>query len=75
MKSINFYKYILVFMMPATVILAGCEKVTNQVNASGITATNFYKTASDADNAITACYDAFQNPVRYFFGGKAEPIC
>ncbi len=38
-----------------------CSKVTDQVPDSIITPTNFYKTASDADNAINACYDALQS--------------
>lgn len=37
-----------------------CKKVTDQVPDSIITPANFYKTASDADNAINACYDALQ---------------
>jgi len=48
------------FIIGCTIILS-CNKVTNQVPDSIITPTNFYKTASDADNAINGCYDALQN--------------
>ncbi len=54
------------------VTVSGCENVTEQVNPSGITATNFYKTAADADVAINACYDAFQNPDRFVFWGDGR---
>lgn len=37
-----------------------CSKVTDQVPDSLITGANFFKTASDADNAINGCYDALQ---------------
>ncbi|EDM37764.1 putative outer membrane protein [Pedobacter sp. BAL39] len=38
-----------------------CKKVTEQIPGSIITPQNFYKTASDADNAINGCYDALQS--------------
>lgn len=40
--------------------LFSCSKVTDQIPESIITPSNFYITASDADNAINACYDAMQ---------------
>src|ERR1700744_687708 len=50
-----------------------CTKVTNQVPTSIITPTNFYKTASDADNAINGCYDALQGaPVNYEIWGDGR---
>ncbi|MDB5010448.1 MAG: hypothetical protein JWQ06_1237 [Mucilaginibacter sp.] len=50
-----------------------CTKVTNQVPASYITPANFYKTASDADNAINACYDALQgSPANYEIWGDGR---
>lgn len=51
----------------------GCTKVTDQVPVSSITPSNFYKTASDADNAINACYDALQgNPTNYVIWGDGR---
>lgn len=41
-------------------LAVSCSKVTDQVPESQITPANFYKTASDADNAINACYDVLQ---------------
>ncbi len=55
MKSI---RYILVII--TLVISFSCTKVTDQVPESIITGINFYKTATDADNGINACYDALQ---------------
>ncbi|WEK33959.1 MAG: RagB/SusD family nutrient uptake outer membrane protein [Candidatus Pseudobacter hemicellulosilyticus] len=43
-----------------TIFTISCSKVTDQVADSIITGTNFFKTASDADNAINGCYDALQ---------------
>ena len=64
-------KKILISIIGAT--LFSCAKVTNQVPASTITPTNFYKTASDADNAINACYDALQgSPVNYEIWGDGR---
>ncbi|AQG79190.1 RagB/SusD family nutrient uptake outer membrane protein [Spirosoma montaniterrae] len=53
-------------------LLSSCRDVTEQLNPSGLTADNFYKTATDADVAINSCYDAFQNPERYVFWGDAR---
>lgn len=52
--------------------LSGCRDVTEQLNPSGITATNFYRNGADADVAINACYDAFQNPDRYVIWGDGR---
>lgn len=52
--------------------MAGCRDVTDQVNPSGIAAANFYRNGADADVAINACYDAFQNPERYVLWGDAR---
>lgn len=52
--------------------LSACRDVTTQVNPSGLTATNFYKNGADADVAINACYDAFQNPERYVLWGDGR---
>lgn len=50
-----------------------CKKVTEQIPDSLITPTNFYKTASDADNAINACYDALQgSPFNYEVWGDGR---
>lgn len=50
-----------------------CNKVTEQIPDSLITPTNFYKTASDADNAINACYDALQgSPFNYEVWGDGR---
>lgn len=45
----------------ACFLFASCKKVTDQEPRSTITADSFFKTAADADNAITAGYDALQN--------------
>ncbi len=52
--------------------LSACRDVTMQVNPSGIAASSFYKTGADADVAINACYDAFQNPDRYVLWGDGR---
>ncbi|WP_198171565.1 RagB/SusD family nutrient uptake outer membrane protein [Mucilaginibacter aquatilis] len=50
-----------------------CTKVTDQVPDSQITPANFYKTASDADNAINACYDVLQKlPVNFELWGDGR---
>lgn len=50
-----------------------CKKVTDQVPDSIITPANFYKTASDADNAINACYDALQkSPTNFEIWGDGR---
>jgi hypothetical protein len=46
--------------------LCACSKVTVQVPDSIITPSNFWKTASDADNAINGCYDILQKLVVNF---------
>ncbi len=52
---------------------AACTKVTDQVPDSIITPSNFYKTASDADNAINACYDALQgSPANFEIWGDGR---
>jgi hypothetical protein len=62
-------KYILIICLVAV----SCTKVTEQVPDSLITPSNFYKTASDADNAINACYDALQgNPVAFEIWGDGR---
>lgn len=52
--------------------LSACRDVTDQVNPSGIASANFYKNGADADVAINACYDAFQNPERYVLWGDSR---
>ncbi len=69
MKTNHTYSCLLLLTL---VSLAGCRDVTKQVNPSGITATNFYKNGADADVAINACYDAFQNPERYVLWGDGR---
>jgi len=49
-----------IFILISCIAILSCSKVTDQVPDSIITPSNFYKTASDADNAINACYDALQ---------------
>jgi starch-binding outer membrane protein, SusD/RagB family len=64
-------KYLLILMACLTAF--SCEKVTDQVPNSIITPTNFYKTASDADNAINACYDALQKgPTNFLIWGDGR---
>jgi len=64
-------QYILVTM--ACLPVFSCSKTTDQVPESIITGTNFYKTASDADNAINACYDALQgSPANYEIWGDGR---
>lgn len=59
----------LLFIAAAT----ACEKVTDQDPESQITGANFFKTASDADNAINGCYDALQkNAVNYVIWGDGR---
>ncbi|WP_162618592.1 RagB/SusD family nutrient uptake outer membrane protein [Pedobacter yulinensis] len=68
MKSI---KNILLLAIPLLVF--SCKKVTEQIPLSNITPANFYKTASDADNAINACYDALQqSPSNYVIWGDGR---
>jgi len=58
-------------------LLICCTKVTEQIPNSNITPTNFYKTASDADNAINACYDALQgapNNYEIWGDGRADML-
>nr|WP_084406880.1 RagB/SusD family nutrient uptake outer membrane protein [Pedobacter panaciterrae] len=50
-----------ILILTCCTAIFSCSKVTNQVPDSIITPSNFYKTASDADNAINACYDALQS--------------
>lgn len=53
--------------------LGACSKVTIQVPNSIITPSNFYKTASDADNAINGCYDILQKlPVNLTIWGDGR---
>jgi tetratricopeptide (TPR) repeat protein len=71
MKKMKASKYILIIM--ACLWVLSCTKVTDQVPESIITGTNFYKTASDADNAINACYDALQgSPANYEMWGDGR---
>lgn len=64
-------KYILALLLAGAGM--GCEKVTEQVPESQITGANFFKTASDADNAINSCYDALQkNAVNYVVWGDGR---
>jgi hypothetical protein len=62
-----------IYIMVTCLALFSCTKVTNQVPQSIITPANFYKTASDADNAINACYDALQsNSANYYIWGDGR---
>lgn len=62
-----------IFTLIIGITICSCTKVTNQIPGSSITAANFYKTASDADNAINACYDALQgSPVNYEIWGDGR---
>lgn len=55
------------------IFLGACTKVTIQVPNSSITPSNFYKTATDADNAINGCYDILQNlPVNFEIWGDGR---
>ncbi|MBC7912692.1 MAG: RagB/SusD family nutrient uptake outer membrane protein [Pyrinomonadaceae bacterium] len=65
-------QYIITLLLALLIITVSCEKVTDQVNPSGITPESFYKNASDADAAIISAYDAFQNPERYVLWGDAR---
>ncbi|TCC92499.1 RagB/SusD family nutrient uptake outer membrane protein [Pedobacter hiemivivus] len=68
-------RFRLKYILGLLVVFAGigCEKVTDQVPESQITGANFFKTASDADNAINACYDALQkNAVNYVVWGDGR---
>lgn len=61
------------FLILICLSFAACKKVTEQIPDSAITPTNFYKTASDADNAINACYDALQgSPFNYEIWGDGR---
>ncbi|WP_342645395.1 RagB/SusD family nutrient uptake outer membrane protein [Mucilaginibacter sp. CSA2-8R] len=51
---------IIITIIMVSFLAVSCSKVTEQVPESQITPANFYKTASDADNAINACYDILQ---------------
>lgn len=64
------YKSLVTLMI--VFVLFSCKKITDQSNESGISAGNFFKTATDADNAMTACYDGFQQPMTYFFWGEGR---
>ena len=65
------FKHIAVIIISCCLIC--CKKVTDQVPVSSITPSNFYKTASDADNAINACYDALQGrPSNYIIWGDGR---
>lgn len=70
MKTLRFNVSLAVALVLLTT--AGCREVTRQVNPSGLTATNFYKTAADADVAINGCYDAFQVADRLALWGDAR---
>lgn len=68
MKSI---RYILILVTVG--VFFSCTKVTDQVPESIITGVNFYKTATDADNGINACYDALQgSPGNYVVWGDGR---
>jgi hypothetical protein len=56
--TMKIVKYI--FLISGYLAVFSCTKVVDQVPSSIITPSNFYKTASDADNAINACYDVLQ---------------
>lgn len=63
----------LILLYTVSLSLFACEKVTEQVPESLITGSNFFKTASDADNAIIGCYDAMQiNAINYVIWGDAR---
>jgi len=69
------FKYIAIICLP--LVLLCCKKVTEQIPDSNITPANFYKTASDADNAINACYDALQgssNNYEIWGDGRADML-
>lgn len=67
-----FNKIKIIFWGMTVLMTVSCKKVVDQINESGITADNFYKTASDADNGINACYDAFQSPFNYMIWGDGR---
>ncbi|MBC7892978.1 MAG: RagB/SusD family nutrient uptake outer membrane protein, partial [Sphingobacteriaceae bacterium] len=70
MKTIPFrFSFLLAL---SALALSACRDVTTQVNPSGIAASSFYKNGADADVAINACYDAFQNPERYVLWGDGR---
>lgn len=63
----------LILLYTLALSLFACEKVTEQVPESLITGSNFFKTASDADNAIIGCYDAMQsNANNYLIWGDGR---
>lgn len=64
-------------ILTASTLLVACSKVTIQVPDSIITPSNFYKTASDADNAINGCYDILQklpNNFEIWGDGRADVL-
>jgi tetratricopeptide (TPR) repeat protein len=62
-----------ILILTSCLFALACSKVTEQVPESSITPLNFYKTASDADNAINSCYDALQgNPVNFEIWGDGR---
>ena len=62
-----------ILILLACITAFSCKKVTDQVPNSIITPANFYKTASDADNAINACYDALQkSPANFEIWGDGR---
>jgi starch-binding outer membrane protein, SusD/RagB family len=64
---------IYILILTCCAVLFSCSKVTDQIPDSSITPANFYKTASDADNAINACYDAMQGAsVNYIVWGDGR---
>src|SRR5688500_11110080 len=63
----------LILLYTVALFLFACEKVTEQVPESLITGSNFFNTASDADNAIIGCYDAMQsNAINYVIWGDGR---
>lgn len=62
-----------ILILTCCLSVVACSKVTDQVPESSITPLNYYKTASDADNAINSCYDALQgNPVNFEIWGDGR---
>lgn len=51
--------YISLFLL-LIAVMNSCEDVLDQKPVSAIASSNFYKTATDAEAAVTGCYDGFQ---------------
>jgi len=62
-------KYFIPFLLLTLLFITGCQKL-NEIPKSELTAVSFFKSQSDLDGAVAACYECYAHDYSYGFTSR-----